>query len=326
MTSRPRVIVTRRLPGLVERRLDRLFNAELNREDRPFAPAELRRALAEADGVLCTVSDRIDAAVLSAEPMRARILANFGVGYDHIDLARARTRGLVVTNTPGVLTEATADLAMALILMVARRLGEGERELRRGEWKGWAPTHLMGTDVSGRTLGIIGFGRIGQAVSRRASLGFGMRVLSYSPGKRDHPPAGAPAVEQVGLEELLEQSDFVSLHCPVTPATRHMMNRERLARMKPSAILINTARGEVVDEVALVEALASGRIAGAGLDVFEREPQVPSGLLERPTVVLLPHLGSATESTRTAMGMKAVDNLEAFFRSGTVPDEVGDSR
>jgi lactate dehydrogenase-like 2-hydroxyacid dehydrogenase len=253
MTSRPRVIVTRRLPGLVERRLDRLFNAELNREDRPFAPAELRRALAEADGVLCTVSDRIDAAVLSAEPMRARILANFGVGYDHIDLARARTRGLVVTNTPGVLTEATADLAMALILMVARRLGEGERELRRGEWKGWAPTHHMGTDVSGRTLGIIGFGRIGQAVSRRASLGFGMRVLSYSPGKRDHPPAGAPAVEQVGLEELLEQSDFVSLHCPVTPATRHMMNRERLARMKPSAILINTARGEVVDEVALVE-------------------------------------------------------------------------
>lgn len=322
MSPRPRIVVTRRLPSLVERRLSELFNADLNQDDQPFTRTRLRQALAAADGVLCTVTDRIDGDVLSVEPIQARILANFGVGYNHIDLVSARKRGLVVTNTPGVLTEATADLAMALMLMVARRVGEGERQLRSGDWKGWAPTHLMGRDVSGKTLGIIGFGRIGRAVARRASRGFGMRVLSHTPRAIDDSVARESAVQAVGLDELLGLSDFVSLHCPVTPATRHLMNRERLSRMKSSAVLINTARGEIVDEAALVEALTAGVIAGAGLDVYEREPELPSGLLELPNVVLLPHLGSATESTRTAMGMKAVENLEAYFGEGKAPDEV----
>lgn len=322
MSPRPRIVVTRRLPSLVERRLSELFNADLNQDDQPFTRTRLRQALAAADGVLCTVTDRIDGDVLSVEPIQARILANFGVGYNHIDLVSARKRGLVVTNTPGVLTEATADLAMALMLMVARRLGEGERQLRSGDWKGWAPTHLMGRDVSGKTLGIIGFGRIGRAVARRASRGFGMRVLSHTPRAIDDSVARESAVQAVGLDELLGLSDFVSLHCPVTPATRHLMNRDRLSRMKSSAVLINTARGEIVDEAALVEALTAGVIAGAGLDVYEREPELPSGLLELPNVVLLPHLGSATESTRTAMGMKAVENLEAYFGEGKAPDEV----
>ena len=326
MSPRPRIVVTRRLPSLVERRLSELFNADLNQDDQPFTSIRLRQALAAADGVLCTVTDRIDGEVLAVQPMRARILANFGVGYNHIDMGSARKRGLVVTNTPGVLTEATADLAMALMLMVARRLGEGERQLRSGDWKGWAPTHLMGRDVSGQTLGIIGFGRIGKAVARRARRGFGMNVLCHTPRAIEDSVARDSEVQAVELDELLGLSDFVSLHCPVTPATRRLMNRERLARMKPSAVLINTARGEIVDEAALVEALTSGVIAGAGLDVYEREPELPSGLLALPNVVLLPHLGSATESTRTAMGMKAVDNLLAFFAGETAMDEVKGER
>lgn len=322
MSPRPRIVVTRRLPGAVERRLTELFNTDLNQDDRPFTAVRLRQALSAADGVLCTVTDQIDAAVLSVEPMRARILANFGVGYNHIDVITAGKRGLVVTNTPGVLTEATADIAIALMLMVARRLGEGERELRRGDWKGWAPTHLMGRDVSGRTLGIIGLGRIGRAVARRARHGFGMRLVSFTPRPATESEAGELGIHQMELDQLLGEADFVSLHCPVTPATRHLINRERLARMKPSAVLINTARGDIVDEEALIDALRAGTIAGAGLDVYQREPSVAPGLLELENVVLLPHLGSATESTRTAMGMKAVDNLEAFFASGRAVDEV----
>jgi lactate dehydrogenase-like 2-hydroxyacid dehydrogenase len=322
MSPRPRIVVTRRLPELVERKLTELFNTDLNQDDEPFSATKLRQALSAADGVLCTVTDRIDQAVLSVEPLRARILANFGVGYNHIDLAHAGRRGLVVTNTPGVLTESTADLAMGLMLMVARRLGEGERELRTGAWKGWAPTHLMGHDVSGKTVGIIGLGRIGRAVARRAHHGFGMAVLGHTPRPIPEGEARALGVEQVDFEQVLEQADFVSLHCPVTPSTRHLMNRQSLARMKPSGILINTARGEIVDEEALVEALRSGTIAGAGLDVYEQEPRVTRGLLELRNVVLLPHLGSATESTRTAMGMKAIENLVAFFRDGKPVDGV----
>ena len=322
MSPRPRIVVTRRLPELVERRLTELFNTDLNQDDQPFSATKLRQALSAADGVLCTVTDRIDQAVLTVEPLRARILANFGVGYNHIDLALAGKRGLVVTNTPGVLTESTADLAIGLMLMVARRLGEGERELRTGAWQGWAPTHLMGNDVSGKTVGIIGLGRIGRAVARRAHHGFGMTGLGYSPRPIPEAESRALGVEQVDLERLLEQADFVSLHCPVTPSTRHLMNRQRLALMKSSGILINTARGEIVDEGALVEALKSGTIAGAGLDVYEEEPTVTRGLLDLRNVVLLPHLGSATESTRTAMGMKAIDNLVAFFSDGRPVDEV----
>jgi lactate dehydrogenase-like 2-hydroxyacid dehydrogenase len=323
MADRPIVVVTRRLPARVEDALARDFDARLNLEDRPLGPDALAAALRDADGVLCTVTDRIDAAVLAAEPLRARILANFGVGYNHIDVGAARARGLAVTNTPGVLTDATADLAMLLILMVARRVGEGEREVRRGAWTGWRPTHLLGSMVSGRTLGIVGYGRIGRAVARRAAHGFGMRVLVHTP----HPPPSAALAENrvaeaVALETLLAEADFVSLHCPATPATRHLIDAGRLAAMRPDAYLINTARGDIVDEAALVVALRTGRIAGAGLDVYEAEPRLAPGLAELENVVLLPHLGSATLATREAMGMCAVENLRAFFAGREVPNPV----
>ncbi len=321
--DKPRVIVTRRWPEEVEARLAENFEVELNPEDRPFGQDALKQAFTAADAVFPTVTDRIDAEVLSVEPLRARLIGNFGVGFNHIDLDAARTRGLAVTNTPEVLTDATADLAMALLLCVARRVGEGERHLRDGAWTGWRPTHMMGTQVTGRTLGLIGFGRIGQAVARRAHRGFGMRVLFFDP----FPPSdqvlrelGAAPRETV--EAVLEEADFVSLHCPATPENRHLMNAERLSRMKPGAFLINTARGDVVDEMALIEALGDGLIAGAGLDVFEREPKVSAGLLGRENVVLLPHLGSATRETRIAMGLKVLENAVAFFGGAEPPDRV----
>jgi lactate dehydrogenase-like 2-hydroxyacid dehydrogenase len=321
--SRPRVIVTRKIPESVERELAADFDALLNRDDRPLGELELRRALHEFDGMLCTVTDRLGRAVLEAEPLRCRILANFGVGYNHIDLVLARRRGIVVTNTPGVLTETTADLALALLLMVARRAGEGEREVRSGRWKTWGPTHMMGAEVQGRTLGIIGLGRIGSAVARRAHAGFGMRVLSYTPNPVSLQKATALGVEQrPTIESVLADADFVSIHCPAKPETHHLINAGRLARMKPTAFLINTARGDIVDEAALVEALQQKRIAGAGLDVYEQEPRVPEALLAMENVVLLPHLGSATLETRTAMGMRAVENLRAFFHTGKALDPV----
>jgi len=320
----PRVIATRRLPEPVEQELARDFDAAFNADDHQFSEAELQDALRDADGLLCTVTDRLTAAVLAREPRRCRILANFGVGYNHIDMTEAGRRGLVVSNTPGVLTEATADLAMTLMLMAARRAGEGEREVRAGRWTSWGPTHLMGADVSGQTLGIIGLGRIGRAVARRAHAGFGMKVLSYTP----HPIPAAEAA-QLGVAQLsslqgvLAESDFVSLHCPASPATYHLIHAERLRLMKPSAFFINTARGDIVDDRDLVRALDEKWIAGAGLDVYEHEPRVPAELLGREKVVLLPHLGSATWSTRVAMGLKAVGNLRAFFREGKAPDQVG---
>ncbi|MFP6741840.1 MAG: D-glycerate dehydrogenase [Alphaproteobacteria bacterium] len=319
--AKPRIIVTRRLPDPVERRLAEHFDAVFNRDDAPLTQDGLRHALTDADGVVPTVSDRIDAEVLGAKPLRARLLANFGVGFNHINIEAARTRGLAVTNTPGVLTDATADLAMTLMLMAARRAGEGERHVRAGDWTGWRPTHMMGHQVTGKTLGIIGFGRIGQAVARRAREGFGMTVLYYTPS----PMSGAAAdgAEACGsVEELLARADFVSLHCPGGGATRHLIDSNHLAAMKPGAILVNTARGDVIDEAALAKALADGRIAGAGLDVYEAEPTVHPDLLAQENVVLLPHLGSATEETRTAMGMKMADNALAFFAGEAPPDRV----
>ena len=323
MTARPSVVVTRRLPGIVEEELSRDFDARLNRDDRPLGPAGLQDALRSADAVLCTVTDRITAEVLSVEPLRARMLANFGVGFNHIDTNAAKSRGLAVSNTPDVLTEATADIAMTLLLMVSRRAGEGERHLRCGGWTGWRPTHMLGTQVSGKTLGLVGMGRIARAVARRAHHGFGMRVIFHDP----FPPSAAEAAAlgaepRQALDQLLEDSDFVSLHCPATPETRHLMNRERLARMRRSAFLINTARGDIVDETALVEALADGTIAGAGLDVYEREPEVAPELLQMENVVLLPHLGSATQETRVAMGQRAVENLRLFFTGSPLRDPV----
>ena len=321
--SRPVVVVTRRLPAAVEEAVAKDFDARLNREDRPLTTAELQDALRTADALLPTVTDKITAEVLGVEPLRTKMIANFGVGFNNIDVAAAKGRGIAVSNTPDVLTDATADLAMTLLLMVARRGGEGERHLRAGHWTGWRPTHMLGRMVSGKTLGLIGMGRIARAVARRAHHGFGMRVLYTDP----YPPPPEVAKElgaeqRATIEEVLAQSDFVSLHCPATPETRHLMNGVRLAKMKPSAYLINTARGDVVDEAALIEALTKGWLAGAGLDVFEREPQVSAGLLSMENVVLLPHLGSATEETRVAMGMRALENLRLHFAGSPLRDRV----
>ena len=321
--DRPIVTVTRRLPEPVERLLTDEFDARLNHDDHPFSAAELREALRCSDAVLCTLTDRVTSDVLIAEPLRARILANFGVGVNNIDLEAAQARGLVVTNTPGVLTECAADLTMALILMVLRRLGEGERELRAGRWTGWRPTHLLGRRVSGCRLGIIGFGRIGQAVARRASRGFGMRVLAYSPTPpRPGTLADCGAESRGSIDEVLAEAAIVSLHCPLTPDTRHLINSHRLGLMRPDAVLINAARGEIVDELALGQALRAGTIAGAGLDVYEHEPAVSPELLSLENVVLLPHVGSATLETRIAMGMRALTNLQAFFRGLPPADRV----
>jgi lactate dehydrogenase-like 2-hydroxyacid dehydrogenase len=288
-----------------------------------LGPDGLREALKTADALLCTVTDRLTAEVLSAEPRRARLLANFGVGFNHIDLDAAKARGLAVSNTPDVLTDATADLAMTLLLMVSRRAGEGERHVRARQWTGWRPTHMLGTQVAGKTLGLVGMGRIARAVAQRAHHGFGMRIIFHDP----YPPpaevaASLGAEPRERLEDLLAEADFVSLHCPATPETRHLMNRERLALLRPEAYLVNTARGDVVDEAALAEVLQARRIAGAGLDVFEREPQVTEALLGLENVVLLPHLGSATTETRVAMGMRALENLRLFFAGKPLRDRV----
>jgi lactate dehydrogenase-like 2-hydroxyacid dehydrogenase len=323
VTGRPVVVVTRRLPDPVEQELTREFDARLNTDDRPLGPDGLREALRNADGILCTVTDRLSSEVLSVEPRRTRILANFGVGFNNIDVDAARAHDLAVSNTPDVLTDATADLAFTLLLMVARRTGEGERQVRGGQWTGWRPTHMLGTHVAGKTLGLVGMGRIARAVARRAHHGFGMKVIYHDP----YPPppdvaAALGAEPRAILEQVLREADFVSLHCPATPETRHLMNRERLAQMRSDAYLINTARGDVVDEAALVEALTSRRLAGAGLDVFEKEPEVTPALLAMENVVLLPHLGSATRETRVAMGMRALENLRLFFKGSPLRDRV----
>lgn len=319
----PSILVTRRLPALVEAALEREFGAVLNPDDRQLTGDELRAALDVHDILLCTLTDRLAAEVLGDVPRRAGLLANFGAGTNHIDLRAAREAGLAVTNTPGVLTDDTADLTMLLILAVARRLREGDRELRAGEWAGWRPTHLLGTRVTGATLGIVGFGRIGQGVAKRAARGFGMRVLYHSRHPRPaemEDECGATFVP--ALEALLAESDIVSLHCPATPETHHLMGHRELRLMRPTAFLVNTARGDVVDEAALVAALADGTIAGAGLDVFEREPFVPEALRTLPNVVALPHLGSATEASRVAMGMCALANIRAFVRGEPLPNRV----
>ena len=321
--TRPRILVTRRWPHAVETKMAEVFDLTLNTSDRPLTEPELKDALGQYDAVLPTVTDRLPAAVFDRASTRTRILANYGVGFAHIDTAAAKERGIAVTNTPDVLSECTADIAMTLLLMTARRAGEGERELREGRWTGWRPTHLIGTKVSGATLGIIGFGRIGQAMAQRAHFGFGMKILVQN---RSPVPAEVlaryNATQVPSIEDLLPECDFVSLHCPGGAANRHLINARRLDLMKPSAFLINTARGEVVDEHALAQSLWFGTIGGAGLDVFEREPSVPDALLNADNLVLLPHLGSATRETREAMGFRVLDNLTAFFDGRAPRDRV----
>lgn len=323
MSSKPRIILTRKWPDPVEQALQARFDVVLNPDDRAFTADDLKQALRECDALCPTVTDALTADVLSIPDRRAAIIANYGVGYNHIDVDAARAAGLRVTNTPDVLTDATADIALILMLNVARRTGEGERMLRAGKWGSWRPDSLLGTDITGKTVGLVGFGRIAQAVARRAHHGFGMQVLVYGRSAADPAVLATCGARQTAtLEDLLEQSDFVSLHCPSTPQTRHLIDADALSRMKPGAFLINTARGDVVDEQALITALDAGEIAGAGLDVFEREPHVPDALIRRENVVLLPHMGSATRETRVAMGMKAVDNLIAWFDGAELPDPV----
>lgn len=320
---RPRVVATRRLPPATEARLAERFDTVLSRDDHAMSPEELQAALGDADGVICIGGDRFGADVLATSPRRARIICNYAVGTDNLDLAAAAAHGIVITNTPDVLTDCTADLAMALILGTLRRIGEGERELRGGRWTGVRPTHLLSAKVTGRTLGIIGLGRIGRAVARRAHFGFNMPVLGYSRTPKDAAELAADGIEAVAtLEELLARADVVSLHAPSTPETRNLINTQRLALMKPGSFLINTARGDLVDDDALIASLMAGHLAGAGLDVYRGEPNLDRRYLSLEQVMLLPHQGSATRETREAMGAMVVANLEAFFAGRPVPNRV----
>ncbi len=321
--AKPKVVLTRRWPKACEDKASELFDAELNRDDKPLTADELKSAMQRVDALFPTVTDKITAEILGVAKRKARLIGNFGVGFNNIDIEAAKKNGLVVTNTPEVLTDCTADIAMTLLLMAARRAGEGERLVRAKRWHGWGPTHMMGTKVTGKTLGVLGFGRIGRAVAHRAHHGFGMKIIFHDP----FPPKEAE-IKAVGAEKrdsaeaVLREADFITLHCPAMPETRHLVNAKTLGQMKKSAILVNTARGDVVDEAALAEALKKGTIAAAGLDVYEREPAVTEALLAMDNVVTLPHLGSATMETRVAMGMKVIENAQAFFAGKAPPNRV----
>jgi glyoxylate reductase len=320
--SKPLVVVTRRLPESIETRMMELFDARLNVEDIPMSQAQLIDAVREADILVPTVTDRIDASVLSQAGPRLHLIASFGTGVDHIDLATARQRGITVTNTPGVLTEDTADMTMAMILAVARRLVEGERLVRSGEWSGWAPTSMLGHRITGKRLGIIGMGRIGSAVARRAR-GFGLSV-HYHNRRRVHEDLESEleATYWDSLDQMLARMDIISVNCPHTPATYHLLNARRLKLLQPHAVLVNTSRGEVIDENALGRMVEREEVAGAALDVFENEPAINPKLLKSDRVVLLPHMGSATIEGRLAMGEKVIINIKTFVDGHTPPDRV----
>ena len=321
--AKPKVLVTRRWPAAVEAQLSEAFDTVLNTGDKPLNEAEIQDALKTYDAVLPTVTDTISAKALDVTRPQTRILANYGVGYSHIDMGKVVDHGMTVTNTPDVLSECTADIAMTLLLMVARRAGEGERELRAGEWTGWRPTHLVGTKVSGKTLGIVGFGRIGQEMARRAHHGFGMKILVQNRSAVNPEILAKYNATQVeDLEALMPQCDFVSLHCPGGAANRHLINTRMLNLMKPDGFLINTARGEVIDELALSRALWFETIGGAGLDVFDGEPRINPDLMDCDNLVMLPHLGSAPREAREAMGFRVFENLCDFFEGREPRDRV----
>lgn len=312
-----RLLVTRRMTERAEAAISAEFDADFRDETTPLTEAEALAALRDYDAVLPTLGDAFNASVLGAGGRRAGMLANFGAGYNHIDIEAARAAGVVVSNTPEVVTESTADIALTLILMTARRAGEGERLVRAGGWTGWHPTQMLGRHVSGATVGIVGMGRIGQAIARRCHYGFGMKVVFHN--RSQVSGLGFPAT-QLPLSEVLAQADFVVLAVPGGGASRHLIGAPELAAMKRDGFLINIARGDVVDETALVAALQEGRIAGAGLDVYEHEPLVPQALVALENVVLLPHLGTATDEVRTAMALRALDNLRAW-RAGQEPGD-----
>lgn len=313
------LLITRQLPDSVLAAAKARFDVTLRARDAVMAPDEMRAALRDYDAILPTLGDRFQADVFADVPApRARILANFGVGFNHIDTAAARAAAIAVTNTPGAVTDATADIAMTLILMTARRAGEGERLLRRGGWTGWAPVQMLGLHVTGRSIGIIGMGRIGKAIARRCHFGFGMEVMFHNRSVVTDPDLPA---RQVPMEQAL-QADFVVVAVPASPQTHHMFNAATFAQMRRTAIFINIARGDVVDEAALIAALQQGQIAGAGLDVYEFEPLVPAALMAMENVTLLPHLGTAALEVRTGMGMMALDNLIAWDEGRPLPNAV----
>jgi lactate dehydrogenase-like 2-hydroxyacid dehydrogenase len=323
MDRRMNIFQTRRWPEPAEKALDACGSVSRPAADGQLSRSALRDGLAGAEIFCPAVSDTIDAALIEGLDLRGKLIANYGAGTSHIDVAAVRAAGGTISNTPDVLTDCTADIAMLLMLAVARRSGEGERQLRAGDWPGWHPMHLLGTSVTRKVLGLIGFGRIAQAVARRARYGFDMEVIVANRSLVPAPLLAACGARQLaGVEDVLGAADFVSLHIPGGQATHHFLDAARIGAMRPGAFVINTARGTVIDEAALVAALDAGRIAGAGLDVFEEEPAIHPGLLTREDVVLLPHLGSATAETRTAMGMRVVANVRAWIGRRALEDPV----
>ncbi len=320
--ANPRVIVTRRLPAATEKRLAELFDVELNEHDVPMDRDTLADAMTRCDVLVPTVTDQLDAALLRDAGDRLALIANFGAGVDHIDLHAARAREIIVTNTPGVLTEDTADMTMALILSVPRRLAEGEKLVRSGAWAGWSPSAMLGHRIGGKSLGIVGMGRIGRAVAARARA-FGLTVSYHN---RHRLPEAVElslgARFEPDLDVLLSSADIVSIHCPLTEQTGHLINARRIGLLKPTAYLINTARAEVTDEAALIDALEAGRIAGAGLDVYSHEPSVDPRLLALSNVVLLPHMGSATFEGRDATGERVIANIRLWVGGDRPPDQI----
>lgn len=322
MPDRLSVVVTRRLPEPVETRLGELFNVTLNETDVSMSRDALAEAMKGADVLVSTLTDEIDQRMLAQAGDRLKLIANYGAGFDHIDVATARQRGVLVTNTPGVLTDDTADMTMALILAVPRRLKEGAAKMQSGEWDGWSPLGMIGHRVTGKRLGIVGMGRIGQAVARRAKA-FGMQI-HYHNRKRLHADieGGLEATYWESLDQMLARTDVISINCPHTPATYHLLSARRLKLLKPTAYVVNTARGEIVDENALIRMLKAGEIAGAALDVFENEAAVSPELRDLPNVMLLPHMGSATVEGRVEMGEKVLINIKTFADGHRPPDQV----
>jgi glyoxylate reductase len=318
----PRVFVTRKLPQAVEARLVALFDAVLNPEDAPMTRAQLSAGLIDADVFVPTITDRVDAALIEAAGPRLKLIANFGAGVDHIDVAAANARGVIVTNTPGVLTDDTADMAMALIMASARRLVEGAELVQSGGFSGWTPTFMLGRRLKGKRLGIVGMGRIGQALARRARA-FGLEINYHN-----RKPVGPRIEEELGatwwdsLDQMLAHMDIISMNCPHTPATYHLLSARRLHLLQPHAIIVNTARGEVIDEAVMANMLADGKLGGAGLDVYEHEPAINPKLLKLHNVVLLPHMGSATLEGRIEMGEKVLINIQTFMDGHRPPDRV----
>ncbi len=319
---KPKVVVTRKLPDPVETRMRELFDTELNLTDTPMDAAALTSAVQRADVLASTITDQIDAAVIAAASDRLKLIANFGVGVDHIDVAAAAARGIIVTNTPGVLTEDTADLTMGLILAAARRVVEGANIVQAGEFHGWSPTWMLGRRLHGKRLGIVGMGRIGQALARRGRA-FGLSIHYHN--RKPVPPRIAEELEATyweSLDQMLARMDVVSVNCPHTPATYHLLSARRLKLLQPHAVLVNTSRGEVIDEAALAGMLQRRELAGAGLDVYEHEPAVDPNLLKLPNVVLLPHMSSATVEGRIDMGEKVIINIRTWMDGHKPPDRI----